>query len=167
MLIGMNNKKMINIIFHYLKGVIMIKKICIFILMIMFVYSWNTYVYATSLLSDISNTYSKLQTTKKYKERISLVDELVQRNIRIRSRLFSKNPRSNEDIVTIFQITALEDIYNELKDETSSSDCLNQLGRNAYRLYPGQMESLKELPDPEKKIYNLYGKMCSTSFKPL
>ena len=145
----------------------MIKKMLIFMLMIMFVYSWNTYAYATTLSSDISNTYSRLQTTSSYEDRISLVGQLVQRNIRIRNQLFSKNPRSDDDIVTIFQITALEDIYNELKDETSSSSCLSQLGRNAYRLYVSQMESFEELPDPEKKIYNLYGKMCSTDFKPL
>ena len=136
-------------------------------LMITFIYNWNSYASNQPLLLDISNTYKQLSTTQRYEDRISLIGQLVQRSIRIQRQLFSKSERSENDMVTIVQITALTDLYNELKDQATSSSCIDQFNKNAYRLYPGPMENLKDLPNFEKSLYNLYGKMCSTSFKVL
>ena len=133
----------------------------------MFIFSLGAYASNQNLLLDIANTYKQLGAKQRYEDRMASVGQLVQRSIRLQRQLFAKTQRSENDMVTIVQITALTDMYNELKDQTTSASCLNEFNKNAYRLYPGPMENLKDLPQFEKSVYNLYGKMCSISFDAL
>ena len=135
----------------------MIKNIFIFTMIIGL---WAVHAHSNQQLElDISKTYKNLLKVQNLEDRILLVGQLVQRYSNVRQQLFTKDERSDNDVITIFQITTLREFYDELREQTHSKRCIQHLGRIAYRLYSDRNQ--QELPSFERSVYNLYSRMCS------